>query len=216
MSRNWRKRTGNGADRAFSTLSLEVSCCISGIKYWGNLGMVHARQRGSAAISGEYLQAIKLVHYITNSFNHSGHKYITLKVCDQESLPVRRELAAYNHLDTVTTSNPGGLLIRELLDCFKATGPAGDYQCLVHEPLGMSMETLKQLSPGYKLPENLLRVFLVHLLQSLDFLHTDAKMIHAGIRPSLSKALGFQDQCFQQDSVNCMHRSAIKKYTSKD
>lgn len=116
-------------------------------------------------------------------FYHRGHKYVTLKVCEQESGPVRRELAAYRQLDTITTSNPGALLIRELLDSFKATGPAGDYQCLVHEPLGMSMETLRELSPGQKLPENLLRVFLVHLLQALDFLHTDAKMVHAGIRP---------------------------------
>ena len=115
------------------------------------------------------------------SANTRGHKYVTLKVCEQDSPPIRRELAAYSHLDTITTSNPGALLVRELLDSFKATGPAGEHQCLVHEPLGMSMETLRQLSPGRKVPENLLKAFLNHLLQALDFLHTDAKMIHAGI-----------------------------------
>lgn len=94
----------------------------------------------------------------------------------------RRELAAYSHLGTVTTKNPGALLVRELLDSFKAIGPAGEHQCLVHEPLGFSMETLRQLSPGRKLPEPFLRAFLIHLLQALDFLHTDAKMIHAGIK----------------------------------
>ena len=146
--------------------------------------MVHARRHGSAAISCEHTQAIELVNYIDDSFCHRGHKYITLKVCEQESPPVRRELAAYSQLNTITTSNPGALLIRELLDSFKAIGPAGDYQCLVHEPLGMSMETLRELSPGQKLSENLLRVFLVHLLQTLDFLHTDVKMIHAGTQAS--------------------------------
>ena len=114
--------------------------------------------------------------------NTSGHKYITLKVCEQDSPTTGRELAAYNHLDTITTSNPGALLVRELLDSFKATGRAGEHQCLVHEPLGMSMETLRQLSPGRKIPENLLKAFLLHLLQALDFLHTDAKMIPAGIK----------------------------------
>ena len=107
-----------------------------------------------------------------------------MKVCEQDCSTVRRELAAYSHLDTVTTSNPGGLLVRELLDSFKAKGPAGEYQCLVHEPLGMSMETLRQLSPGRKLPENVLKLFLNHLLRALDFLHTDAEMIHAGIKHS--------------------------------
>lgn len=85
-----------------------------------------------------------------------GNKYVTLKVCEMNSPSVRRELAAYSHLATVTTSNPGTLLIRDLLDSFKAMGPAGEHQCLVHEPLGMSMETLRQLCPGQKLPEPLL------------------------------------------------------------
>ena len=61
-------------------------------------------------------------------------------------------------------------------------GQAGEHQCLVHEPLGMSMETLRQLIPGGKLPENLLKLFLMHLLQALDFVYTDAEMIHAGMK----------------------------------
>lgn len=104
-----------------------------------------------------------------------------MKVCEQDTPTIRRELAAYRHLDTITTSNAGALLVRELLDSFMITGGAGEHQCLVHEPLGLSMETLRQLCPGRKLPENLLKPFLIHLLQALDFLHTDAKLIHAGI-----------------------------------
>ena len=111
-----------------------------------------------------------------------GHKYVTMKVCEQDSSTTRRELAAYNHLDTITTSNPGALLVRKLLDSFKATSLFGEHQCLVHEPLGMSIETLRQLIPGKKLPEDLLKAFLRHLLQTLDFLHTDAEMIHTGIK----------------------------------
>ena len=143
--------------------------------------MVRARLHGSVAISSGCSIAIKLAQLTADT---RGHKYVTLKVCEQDSPTIRRELAAYNHLDTITTSNPGALLVRQLLDSFKATGPAGEHQCLVHEPLGMSMETLKQLSPGQKLPENLLKVFLMHLLRALDFLHTDAAMIHAGNRSS--------------------------------
>ena len=86
----------------------------------------------------------------------------------------RRELAAYRPRDT------GALPVRELLDSF--TKPAGEYQCAVHKPLRMSMETLKQLSPGRKVPENLLKAFLVHLLKAPDFLHTGARIIHAGMK----------------------------------
>ena len=101
-------------------------------------------------------------------------------MCEHDSPITRRELTAYNHLAMVTMKKPGALLVRELLDSFKAMGPAGEHQCLVHEPLGMSMETLRQLSPGRTLPEQLLKAFLIHMLQALDFLHTDAKMVHAG------------------------------------
>lgn len=133
--------------------------------------------------------------------NTRGYKYVTLKVCEQDSPAIRRELAAYSHLDTITTTNPGALLVRDLLDFFKATGPAGEHQCLVHEPLGMSMETLRQLSPGRKIPENLLKVFLIHLLQALDFLHTDAKMIHAGIK-HFAWALAFNPAILRWNRAN--------------
>lgn len=54
--------------------------------------------------------------------NTRGLKYVTLKVCDQDSPTVRCELAAYSHLDTITTSNPGALLVRGLLDSLKLRG----------------------------------------------------------------------------------------------
>ena len=50
----------------------------------------------------------------------------------------------------------------------------------------MNMETLRQLSRGQRLPENLLKAFLRHLLQALDFLHADATIAHAGIMNSCS------------------------------
>lgn len=110
------------------------------------------------------------------------HKYVAMKVCEQDSPAIRRELAAYRYLDTIKTSSPGALLVRELVDSFKATGPAGEHQCFIHEPLGVSIETLRQLSPGRKLPQDLLKAFLVHLLYALDFIHTDANMIHTDLQ----------------------------------
>ena len=130
--------------------------------------------------------------------NTRGHRYVTLKICERDSATVRRELAAYNRLDSITTSNPGALLVRELLDSFKAMGIEGEHQCLVHEPLGMSVETLRQLSPGQKLPENLLKAFLIHLLQALDFLHTDAEMIRAGMK-HFARVLGLYSRHAPQE-----------------
>lgn len=101
-------------------------------------------------------------------------------MCEKDSPPICRELAAYRHLDKITTINVGALLVRELIDAFKIKGRVGEHQCLVHEPLGMSMETLRQLCPGRKLPTNILKPFLIQLLHALDFIHTEANIVHAG------------------------------------
>ena len=150
------------------------------------------------------------------------HRYVTLKVCELDSPPIRRELDAYRHLDTVTTSKSGALLIRELLDAFKVTGREGEHQCLVHEPLGMSMETLRLTCPGEKLPVNILKPFLIQLLLALDFLHTDAGIVHAGNFTNIFLHLKLND--LRSFSVQIMlillsvspSRYTDKKHPSKD
>lgn len=168
-----RCREAGGWNPAFSTPFMLGEFSNHDIKVLGKLGY------GSRSTACD-LRWVRYYNQISTVLNGNvrGHKYVTLNACEQDSPSTSRELG---HLDSFTTSNPSALLVRGLLDSFKATGPAGEHQCLVHEPLGMSMETLRQLIPGGKLPENLLKLFLMHLLQALDFLHKDAKMI-AGIK----------------------------------
>jgi hypothetical protein len=79
-----------------------------------------------------------------------------------------------------TTVKPGALFLRKLHDSFKIQGLEGEHLCLVHEPLGVSAETFQNAMPAKQLPEALLKAVLEHLLQALDCLHSDAKMIHTG------------------------------------
>nr|POE98275.1 serine/threonine-protein kinase srpk [Quercus suber] len=72
----------------------------------------------------------------------------------------------------------GSLLVRQLLDSFSITVPAGEYLFLVHEPLGMSVETLASLMPGKRMSEDVLKSVLKHLLLALDFLHGEGKTVH--------------------------------------
>lgn len=103
-----------------------------------------------------------------------------MKVCEKDSASSTRELAAYQHLQTITTANTGALFTRQLHDSFKIQGLEGEHLCLVHEPLGISLETLRNVMPTKQLPEALLKAVLEHLLQALDCLHSDAKMVHTG------------------------------------
>ncbi len=109
-----------------------------------------------------------------------AHTYVTLKVCERNSVQARRELEVYQHLNTITTRHSGSRLVRTLLDAFEITGSEGNYQCLVHKPLGMRLSDLQARCPSQRLPEHLLKLTLIHILLMLDFLHTEAQVVHTG------------------------------------
>ncbi|PIL26709.1 hypothetical protein GSI_11188 [Ganoderma sinense ZZ0214-1] len=125
------------------------------------------------------------------------HRYVTIKVCTRNAIPVKRELAALQHLDSLPkTRHIGRTLVRTLLDQFVLTSepaastdsqsPGTDpdptppqlFQCLVHKPLLMSLFTFRN---GNKLPEDFLKLVLQHVLLALDYLHSEAKLIHTDI-----------------------------------
>ncbi|KAI9678157.1 MAG: hypothetical protein M1817_006102 [Caeruleum heppii] len=110
------------------------------------------------------------------------HKYVTLKVCERNATQATREVAVYRHLNTITTSHSGGTLVRTLLDAFEIVGSEGIHQCLVHEPLGMSLSGLRARCPSRKMPEHLLKLTLIHIFLALDFLHTEARVVHTDLQ----------------------------------
>lgn len=69
------------------------------------------------------------------------------------------------------------------LDTFKITTSEGYHHCLVHKPLGLRLLDLQNLFPSGMLPENILKLTLTHVLLALDFLHTEAQVIHTGELP---------------------------------
>lgn len=113
------------------------------------------------------------------------NKYQVLKV--STSLPTHptatdRELKIYEHLTKVNSSHPGQSLIRELYDSFDIQGPIGKHRCLVLQPMHMTLlEMMKLNTRPFNLP--LLKMTVKRLLLALDFLHTEAEIIHTGSHP---------------------------------
>nr|VWP02166.1 Chitin synthase export chaperone [Ganoderma boninense] len=132
-----------------------------------------------------------------------GHRYVTVKVCTRNAIPVKRELAALEHLNRLPWTMHGGRPhIRTLLDQFvltftSAEGPPASsvsetpgsesapgpqsFQCLVHKPMLMSISALRDFLRGNKLDEQLAKLVLIHVLTALDYLHSKAKLIHTDI-----------------------------------
>jgi len=104
---------------------------------------------------------------------------VALKLCARNNDAIRREIAAYKHIDSASRSLPGSALVRRLLDSFELTGLADQHMCMIHEPLGVSIATFRDVhTPGRRLSEGFLKAVLVHVLQAVDFLHSDAGIVH--------------------------------------
>ncbi|KAI5193501.1 hypothetical protein E4T38_09947 [Aureobasidium subglaciale] len=95
-----------------------------------------------------------------------------------------RELEIYQHIQALSSKHDGRHHIRRLLDSFEVEGPHGRHICLIHEPLGISLAERRDLTSGRVFDEDLIRQIFRPILEGLDFLHREAKVIHTGIEDS--------------------------------
>lgn len=112
----------------------------------------------------------------------SGHKYAALKISTQlRRFPKKRraELTVYERLCKVESSHPGQAYVRELYDAFEVSDTHGCHQCLIQQPMHLSIFDMLRLN-SEPLNEPLLREILKRLLTVLDFLHTEAHITHTG------------------------------------
>lgn len=111
-----------------------------------------------------------------------SQKHVVLKVSTSlQKFPTAtdREYKIYERLAKVNSTHPGQSLIRELYDSFELKGRAGKHRCLVLQPMHMTLLEMMRLNPRpFGLP--LLKLTLQRLLLALDFLHTEAGIIHTG------------------------------------
>ena len=109
---------------------------------------------------------------------HRNHQHVALKVGSHGALS--GELAALKHLRSIRTTHPGSSLVREILDEFVITEHDRKYQAVVHPPLAITLRGFRRILPDKSLSVHLLRSVLKHIFFALDFLHTEANLIHTG------------------------------------
>ncbi|KAI9842414.1 MAG: hypothetical protein M1837_007159 [Sclerophora amabilis] len=127
-----------------------------------------------------------------------GHRYVTLKVCERNATQAKREVAVYRYLNTINTKHSGSRLVRTIVDAFEISRCEGVYQCLVHKPLGMSLSGLRARCPSRKMPEQLLKLTLTHVFLALDFLHTEAGVVHTDLQEN-NILLAIEDESILAD-----------------
>ncbi|PGH28761.1 CMGC/SRPK protein kinase [[Emmonsia] crescens] len=112
-------------------------------------------------------------------------RYVALKLY-VANLNNTRELKAYECLDAADEKDhPGKTLIRKLLGSFQVDGHSSNgssHLCLVHEPLGPSLEEILDLMPPYSFHLGFLKPVLRNILIAVDFLHARAGLIHTDLQ----------------------------------
>ncbi|KAH8722359.1 kinase domain protein [Phaeosphaeriaceae sp. PMI808] len=96
----------------------------------------------------------------------------------------REEISIYKHLQSIKSNHPGRRRLRDALGTFTLHGTKGEHQCLVHEPMWESARDLLWRNASHKFTEDLLKAFLYRLLQAIDYLHSEAHLIHTDISAS--------------------------------
>jgi serine/threonine protein kinase len=117
----------------------------------------------------------------TPADQYRARRYVALKVYVQTSwLP--RELPAYHQITTLArdSSHQARRNIRSLHDSFEIQGPDGSHVVLVLEPAQMSLRDMKTVFRPEGFDEDMVKGAIIELLKALDFLHTQAKIVHTG------------------------------------
>ncbi|EFW20474.1 hypothetical protein D8B26_003151 [Coccidioides posadasii str. Silveira] len=109
------------------------------------------------------------------------HRYIALKIFIG-SPRENQEVRVLDHLSNIRSNHPGSSLVRKMVDKFELTGPRGVHQCIVYEPLLTSLLHFQATLDPKSLPEDLLKGALQQLLLALDYLHSEAHVIHTDIQ----------------------------------
>lgn len=114
------------------------------------------------------------------------HQYVSMKICTTEASEYGQESRIYDHLRSLKSSHPGQRHIRPVYDTFELSGPYGLHSCLVHPPMHLTLlDFMRELPGRRRLDRPLLRLTLRYLLSALDFLHTEANVVHTGRRPPM-------------------------------
>lgn len=90
------------------------------------------------------------------------------------------ELAVLKHLRSIRTNHVGSLLVRTMVDEFVLTRHEKKFQAVIHPPLAITLLAFRNMFPDKSLSIDLLRLVLRHVLLALDFMHTEAKVVHTG------------------------------------
>ncbi|CAG7935275.1 unnamed protein product [Penicillium salamii] len=111
-----------------------------------------------------------------------NRRYVSLKVLTNHEI-TKEESEIYKEVSR-PSEHPGRNHVRDVLDKFTLPRSTGDHICLVHPPLGMSIDSMQLIAMSAKnhLPMDVVKMVTRDILLALDYLHTERKLVHTDIK----------------------------------
>ncbi|KAK7409376.1 hypothetical protein QQX98_008438 [Neonectria punicea] len=115
-----------------------------------------------------------------------NERFVALKITNNTpavQAAARRELDISDQMFSAETTHPGRQYVRSVLDSFEVEGPEGTHICLAFEPLRQPLWMLGQQSGLTNMVQpRIIKGVLPSILKSLDFLHSECKVIHTDLK----------------------------------
>lgn len=110
-------------------------------------------------------------------------RYVAVKIgtCTYGSIAAaEHELKLSQRIAAANPSHPGAGYIRTPIDNFQIDGSHGTHICLVYRPMRETLYDLRSRFKNQRFPPQILKLYVVHLLQGLNYLHSECHLIHTG------------------------------------
>ena len=119
----------------------------------------------------------------TREDQHESPRYVAIKIgtCRYGSIAAAEyELKLSHRIASANPSHPGAGYIRTPIDNFKIDGSHGAHICLVYRPMRETMYDFRNRFRYKRFPPQILKLYIVLLLQGLNYLHSECHLIHTG------------------------------------
>ncbi|KAG6156055.1 hypothetical protein E4U37_000661 [Claviceps purpurea] len=114
--------------------------------------------------------------------NHSYlPRYVSIKITASD-IDGSDEIGWLKLVSNANPSHEGLKYIRTPIDGFDLQGKCGKHSCLVFEPMRETLLEFRQQLPLQRFPLPLFKAYMYFLLQALDYLHTECRLIHTDIK----------------------------------
>ncbi|QLI65411.1 Dual specificity protein kinase [Metarhizium brunneum] len=111
----------------------------------------------------------------------SGPRYVSIKISALDA-NAADEIRCMKLISKANPSHEGLSHIRTPIDVFNLQGECGTHTCLVFEPMRETLFQFQQRLPRQRLGPPIFKAYMFCLLQALDYLHTECRLIHTDIK----------------------------------